>query len=626
MSPVKVLPELEEEICEAGPMRVLMLGNAAIARGAFEAGVRFASAYPGTPSTEILENMAQYRAIRSEWASNEKVALDAAMGASFAGHRALAAMKHVGLNVAADSLFASAYTGVKGGLVIVVADDPGMFSSQNEQDSRQYARFAKLPMLEPADAQECKDFVAIALDMSEEFDTPVLLRTTMRVSHGKSLVEIHETAVGGVPDKPRFAKAPSKYVMIPAHARPRHPIIEERLRKLAEYAETSPLNRIELGHSFTSLKHKPRLGIISSGHAYLCAREVFPNASFLKLGMAYPLPKNLIREFAQTVDKVVVIEELDPFFEEQIRLMGMDVVGKDVFPVVGELHTSVIRERAIQAGLLEATDDGRRTTVEGFGFEMATRTPTLCAGCSHRGVFYVLNKLRLVVFGDIGCYSMGVLPPFNAMDTITCMGASIGVAHGAQQAGIADRAVAVIGDSTFFHAGIPALANVVYNQGTSVTLILDNGTTAMTGAQDNPGTGKTLMGEMSPKIDLEAVVRALGVQDVRVVDAFDIDLIERELKAALAVTDRPSVLIIRGPCVFVDRPERALLWVDPVKCTGCGLCFRVGCPAIIKDPEGRLFRDKKPLAFIDALQCTGCDICRQVCNLNAIFPVDGGSE
>lgn len=611
---------LEELGIEDEPMQALLLGNEAIARGAYEAGVVFASAYPGTPSTEILESMAQYKEVHAEWATNEKVALDSALGAAYAGHRALAAMKHVGVNVAADSLFSASYSGVKGGLVIITSDDPGMYSSQNEQDNRNYARFAKIPMLEPSDSQECKDFVGVALDISEQFDTPVFLRTTMRISHGKSIVELGERTAGEKAVE-KFAKNPPKYVMIPAHARKRHPVVEERLLKLAEFAETFLHNRIEWGDR--------SLGIIASGHTYLCAKEVFPEASFLKLGMAYPLPKNLIREFAAGVEKVIVVEELDPFFEEQIKLMGVDCVGKEVFPICGELRTSVIRESAQKAGLLEgAMSDSPTVGHRGVSeqeeaeapepFFAMPRPPAFCPGCSHRGVFYVLRKKRLTVFGDIGCYSMGVLPPFTAMDTVTCMGASIGIAHGAQQAGISDKSVAVIGDSTFFHTGIAPLINVIYNKGSSVTLILDNQATAMTGTQPNPGTGVTLTGETSSAVDFEQLVRGIGVPHVRSVDSMNVEEIEEALDEALAREGEPSVIVVKGECVFVHRPERPVLYVETEPCTSCGICFRVGCPAILKDWE-HLFRGKRPKAKIDPLQCTGCDICRQVCPFDAIL-------
>jgi indolepyruvate ferredoxin oxidoreductase alpha subunit len=597
---------------EEEPLRTLLLGNEAIARGAYEAGVVFASAYPGTPSTEVLQNMAQYREVHSEWAPNEKVALDAALGASYAGHRALAAMKHVGVNVAADTLFSAAYSGVKAGLLIVTADDPGIYSSQNEQDNRQYARFAKIPMLEPSDSQECKDFVRLGLAISEQFDTPVFLRSTMRISHGKSIVELGERTADD-PGPRNFEKHPDKYVLIPAHAQRRHPIVEERMEKLRAFADTFSGNRLEWGSR--------KLGIIASGHAYLCAREVFPDASFLKLGMAYPLPEKLVRELATGVERLIIVEELDPFYEEQIRAWGISVAGKAIFPITGELRTSTIRECAVRAGLLlpeEATviaDSGGG----GESFEAMVRPPALCPGCSHRGVFYLLRKKRLTVFGDIGCYSIGVLPPFEAMDTVTCMGASVGVAHGALQAGITDRSVAVIGDSTFFHSGIAPLINQVYNGGDGVTLILDNSATGMTGAQGNPGTGGTLMGEQHRPVDIAQVVRGLGVEGVWVVNAFDLAELDQAIDAALAVEGRPAVVVVREECVFVERPGPGVLTVLTEPCTACGICFKVGCPAILKD-EAHLFRGKRPKAMIDPLMCTDCDICRQVCPFDAIVP------
>ena len=603
---------LKEHGIEGGPLRTLLLGNEAIARGAYEAGIVFACAYPGTPSTEILQNMAQYHEVRSEWAANEKVALDAALGAAYAGHRALAAMKHVGVNVAADTLFSASYSGVKAGLVIVTADDPGIYSSQNEQDNRQYARFAKIPMLEPSDSQECKDFVGTALEISELFDTPVFLRTTMRISHGKSIVELGErTASASEPQK--FEKHPDKYVLIPAHAQRRHPIVEARMEKLRAFAETFAGNRIEW--------RGRKLGIVTSGHAYLCAREVFPDASILKLGMAYPLPENLVRTLAAGVERLIVVEELDPFYEEHIRAWGIEAEGKAIFPITGELRTATIRKHAVRAGLLPQEEAPPAAGPAGGEepFVAMMRPPALCPGCSHRGVFYLLSKKRLTVFGDIGCYSIGVLPPFNAMDTVTCMGASISVAHGALQSGITDKSVAVIGDSTFFHSGIAPLVNQVYNGGGGVTLILDNSATAMTGAQGNPGTGDTLMGEQHRPVDIAQVVRGLGVEDVWTVDAFRMDELDGAIDAALAVEGRPAVVVVREECVFVERPGPGVLTVLTEPCTACGICFKVGCPAILKD-EAHLFRGKRPKAMIDPLMCTDCDICRQVCPFDAIVP------
>ncbi len=593
-------------------MKRILSGNEAIAYGAYLAGVRYASAYPGTPSTEILENLARMSDVRAEWASNEKVALDAVAGASYGGARALAAMKHVGLNVASESLFYLAYSGVNGGLVLISADDPGAFSSQNEQDNRNYARFAKVPCFEPSDSQECMDYVLLAFDLSEQFDTPVLVRTTTRISHSKSVVQMPE----GDGHEPRplkaFVRDPAKYAMIPANARRRHPVVEERLRKLAEWAETASVNRIEWG--------KKEIGIVASSVAYQYAHEIFDGYSFLKLGMSYPLPEKLIRQFAAQVDKVVVVEELDPFYETEIRAMGIPAVGKEYFPRSNEFSLSVVRDGARKLGVEMAPDP----TPVAAAFQPPARLPALCPGCPHRSTFYTLKKMKLYVAGDIGCYAIGVLPPFNAIDTVSCMGASFGVAHGIDAAGAnsaKQRWVAVLGDSTFFHAGLPALANIVYNRGASTLLILDNDTTGMTGQQENPGTGRTLQGAKTQKIDIEAVVRAMGVQDVFIVDAFDEPAVEATIKKALAITDRPSVVISKGPCVFLDQyPEKYVDEVDQDKCNGCSLCFRVGCPGLYK---GELdAKTKKPKALIDPLLCIGCDVCLQVCPRDAIHRVD----
>lgn len=582
-------------------MKKLFSGNEAIALGAWEAGVRYASAYPGTPSTEILENLFGYADLKAEWASNEKVALDAAAGAALVGARALAAMKHVGLNVAADTFFSLSYTGVKGGLVIVSADDPGTFSSQNEQDNRQYARFAKVPCLEPSDSQEAKDFVAVALDLSEAFDTPVLLRSTTRLSHSKTPVEV------GVP-KPRppeeelqltFPDDPQKYVIIPAHARRRHPVVEARMARLAEWAETAPVNRLEWGDR--------RLGIVTTGMAYQYVREVFGEVSYLKLGLSYPLPMGLIRRLREGVDRLIVVEELDPFFEEQIRAAGIRVDGgKDIFPLTGELTVPIVRAAAAEAGLIDVSPPQEPMPVD---LEMPHRPPALCPGCPHRSVFYALNKQRLHVSGDIGCYSIGVLPPFNAMDTILSMGAGLGMAHGMGQAGFDGKFVAVIGDSTFFHTGLPALASTVYNEGVVTTIVLDNYTTGMTGGQENPGA----------RIEIEPVVRALGVEHVWTVDAFDQKGVEKAIKEAVAVKDAPSVVVVHGSCVLIKgfRPKPVVA-VDAETCTACSVCFRVGCPAILKSKE--IYpKNGKPKAVIDPLMCVGCDICLQVCPFDAIY-------
>ena len=608
----------------AGGQRLLS-GNEAIALGAWEAGVRYASAYPGTPSTEILPALARYAGVRAEWASNEKVALDGAAGASFAGARALAAMKHVGVNVASDSLMTLSYTGVGAGLVLVSADDPGAFSSQNEQDNRQYARFGKFPCLEPADSQEAKDFTAFAFELSEQFDTPVMLRSTTRLSHSKSAVDVKMPAAAPeVGPLPSFERKPRKYVMIPAHARPRHPEVEARLQDLAEYAETCPLNRVEWGDK--------RIGVISGGVAYQYAREIFAGFSFLKLGMTYPLPVGMIRDFAAEVDALVVVEELDPFIEEQVRALGLEVVGKEFFPATGELTLAKARQGALKAALpireqsqvSDAVSDsgsrsGAQPGTEPPKLEIPGRPPALCPGCPHRAVYFNLRKRKMMVAGDIGCYAIGVLPPFEEMDMLISMGASIGMAHGAKQAGSPDKIVATIGDSTFFHSGLPELASTIYNRGVTCTMILDNGTTAMTGGQDNPATGVTLQGETTQQIDIESVVRAMGVEDLWVVDALDVQGVEKAIQEATVIDDRPSVIIVNGACVFTPQfQRRPVVTVDPETCNGCGFCFRVGCPAILKSDEVDA-KTKRPKAQIDPLLCTGCTVCLQVCPRKAIY-------
>jgi indolepyruvate ferredoxin oxidoreductase alpha subunit len=604
-------------------MKRLLSGNEAIALGAWEAGVRFASAYPGTPSTEVLQNLAGYSDVVAEWASNEKVALDAVTGASFAGARALAVMKHVGVNVAADSLMTLSYTGVGAGLVLVSADDPGAFSSQNEQDNRHYARFAKVPCLEPSDSQEAKDFTRLAFDLSEQFDSPVMLRTTTRIAHSKSVVDVQPPQQREqAPPLPPFQRQPKKLVMIPANARRRHPVVETRLQQLAEYAEMAPVNRLEW--------RDKAIGIVSGGIAYQYAREVFPSASILKLGVSYPLPAELIRDFASQVERLVVVEELDPFWEETLRAMGMDPVGKAIFPAVGELSISRVREGAVKAGFgPQGSMDPEGTPLPqsspsvplatGEELSIPPRPPALCPGCPHRAAFYAINKLKLLVSGDIGCYAIGMLPPFQAMDTLISMGASIGMAHGMAQAGLPDKLVAVIGDSTLFHAGLPALANTVYNRGTAATIILDNYTTGMTGGQDNPGTGHTLQRVESPRIDIEGTVRALGVQDVWRVDAFDAKAVELAIKEAVAVENRPSVVIVGGACTLIEEfTRKPVVTVDTQACNGCGLCFRVGCPAILKS-DAIDAKTNRSLAEIDPLLCTGCDVCLQVCPRDAIY-------
>jgi len=595
-------------------MKRLLSGNEAIALGAWEGGVRYAAAYPGTPSTEIMPALAQYAGVKAEWSSNEKVALDAVIGASFAGARALAAMKHVGVNVASDSLMTLSYTGVGAGLVLVSADDPGAFSSQNEQDNRHFARFGKFPCLEPSDSQEAKDFTRLAFELSERFDTPVMLRSTTRLSHSKGAVEVE------MPAEPRepgpllpFERNPRKYVMIPAHARIRHPEVEARVRAVAEYAEDCPLNRVEWGDR--------RVGVITGGVAYQYTREIFAGFSILKLGMTYPLPAQMIRDFATQVEMLVVVEELDPFIEEHVRALGLEVIGKEFFPATGELTLSRVRAGAIEAGLPIKPTNQLPNQPTNQLITLPPRPPAFCPSCPHRSVYYNLRKLKLLVSGDIGCYAIGVAPPFEKTDMVISMGASIGMAHGARQAGCPDKIVATIGDSTFFHTGLPELANTIYNKGVVCTIILDNGTTAMTGGQDNPATGVTLQGETNQAIDIESVVRAMGIadDDLWVVDALDVEGVEQAIRAATAVDDRPTVVIVNGDCVFTPQfKRRPVVMVDLEKCNGCGLCFRVGCPALLKSEQVDEKR-KRPKAAIDPLLCTGCTVCLQVCPREAMY-------
>jgi len=582
-------------------MKEILSGNEAIARGAYEAGCRVACAYPGTPSTEILENTVNYTEINSSWAPNEKVALEVAIGASFGGGRALCTMKHVGVNVAADPLFTLSYTGVNGGLVLVAADDPEMHSSQNEQDSRNYAKFAKVPMLEPADSQECKEFTRLAFELSEKYDTPVMLRTCTRISHSKSVVELGER-VTGLPE-PKLVKNAPKLVMLPGNARVRHPLVEERLLKLSADGATLPYNRMELRDT--------AIGIITAGVCYNYVREVLPQASTLKLGMVHPLPRDMIREFAATVDKLYIVEELDPFIEEQVKAMGIAAIGKEILPICGELTPGRLRAAFGLPEIASATPE-----------KLPGRPPNMCPGCPHRGVFYTLNQLKAYVTGDIGCYTLGFMPPLSAMDTCICMGASIGMATGVTKVVSPEeqkRVVAVIGDSTFLHTGINGLMDMVYNQSPATVIILDNRITAMTGRQDNPASGFTLMDDPTHRIDFPLLCKALGVKHIRVINPFDLDETRRVLQEEMNRPE-PSVIITDRPCVLVKREgvfqKGAVYAVSAEACTGCRACLKIGCPAIEWRPAGD--GSKKGKAYIDPLLCTGCDVCRQLCKFGAI--------
>ncbi len=598
-------------------MKVILTGNEAIARGAYEAGVAVSTAYPGTPSTEILENMATYEGVYAEWSPNEKVALEVATGAAIGGRRALAAMKHVGVNVAADPLFTVSYTGIKGGLVIVTADDPEMHSSQNEQDNRNYAKFAKVPMLEPADSQEAKDYIKLAFELSERFDTPVFVRTTTRVSHSKSIVELSEPQQR--PAAPALEKQPDKYVMVPAHARQRHPLVEQRIKDLEAFAEEFAENRMEL--------QDPAVGIIASGTCYQYAREAFPGYSFLKLGMVYPLPKKKIKEFARQVKKLYAFEELDPFFEEQIKALGIEITGKEVFPSCGEFDPGTAEQ-----GIRGSTGTEKKDTVIPF---LPPRPPTMCPGCPHRGLFYALNKMKVFVAGDIGCYTLACLPPLKAVDTCICMGASIGHAMGLDKALGSEalgRVVAVIGDSTFLHSGITGLLDVAYNRGACTVIILDNWTTAMTGRQDHPGTGMTIREEKTTKVDYVKLVKALGIKHVKKVDPFDLKTLNKVLKKELNRPE-PSVIITDSPCVLYRRVEKGgkkpLLYVEPSECIGCKACLQLGCPALewvsLPPQEQAAQMKKKGEAFVNPGLCIGCELCSQLCRKGAIRKKDGNN-
>ena len=574
-------------------MKKLLLGNEAVAQGLYEAGCRLVSSYPGTPSTEITENAVKHDEIWCEWAPNEKVALETSIGASIAGGRAFSAQKHVGLNVAADPMFTASYTGVNGGLVIGVADDPGMFSSQNEQDSRHYAKAAKLLMLEPSDSTECRDFTKLAFELSEKFDTPVLLRLTTRIAHSSSIVELGERA--DIPVK-EYEKDFQKYAMLPACAIKRHVVVEERQKAETEWADTASVNTVEYNDT--------KIGVICAGITYQYAKEALGDkVSYLKLGCVYPLPDNLIREFASKVDTLYVLEQLDPFIEEHVRSLGVDCIGKEKFSLLGEYSAQKIGEVILGKKYDHLTVD----------MDIPPRPPALCAGCPHRGLFAALKPLNVFVSGDIGCYTLGALAPLSTMDTTICMGASVSALHGRNKIrpDEATKSVAVIGDSTFIHSGITGMINAAYNQSNSKIIVLDNSITGMTGHQENPTTGKRINGDPTTAVDLEALAHACGFERVLVVDPYDIAGTRKAIKEELAV-EAPSLIISRRPCVLlkeVRKHQKPPLHVNADKCIGCKACMRIGCPAIS-------FKDGK--SHIDFTQCTGCGMCQPLCKFDAI--------
>lgn len=576
----------------------ILLGNEAIARGAYEAGVKVSAAYPGTPSTEVSESLVQYDEIYAEWAPNEKVATEVAIGASIAGVRSMCVMKHVGMNVAADPLYTAAYTGVRGGLVLVVADDPGMYSSQNEQDSRMVARAAMVPIVEPSDSAEAKEFMKYAYDLSEKYDTPVILRSTTRLSHSQGLVELEERAE---PFDIPYERDMAKYVMMPGNAIKRHVVVEARMKQMAEDANSLPINRVE----YNDLS----VGFITNGIAYQYVKEAMPQASVLKLGLLNPLPRKLIEEFAAKVDKLYIFEELEPVVEEQVKAWGIQkAVGKEIFTVQGEYSANLIRERVL----------GQTSQVDKAA-QVPARPPILCPGCPHRSVYAVLNKLKIHAAGDIGCYTLGAVAPLSVIDTTICMGASISTLHGMEKAKGREYIkswVAVIGDSTFMHTGINSLMNMVYNQATGTVIILDNSTTGMTGHQDHAATGKTLKGQVVPAINIYGLCKSLGIEHVCEVDAFDQAELERIIKEEV-VRDAVSVIITKAPCALlkgIKFPNKCRPLPD--KCKKCGACLRPGCPALTKNEDGTI--------SIDETMCNGCGLCKQLCKFDAINLVKAG--
>lgn len=568
-------------------MRKLMLGNEAVARGAYEAGVRVVSSYPGTPSTEVSECIAGYDEVYAEWAPNEKVALEVAVGASIAGARSMACMKHVGVNVAADPMFTAAYTGVNGGLVILAADDPGMHSSQNEQDTRFYARSAHLPLLEPADSQEAKDFTKLAFELSEKYDTPVIVRTTTRLAHSQSFVETGDRAEVPLRD---YVKDVTKYTMMPSSAIGRHVVVEAREKRLAEDVNGFGIVREEM--------RDDALGVVCSGVVYQYVREALPEASVLKLGVVYPVALGKVKKFASKVKRLVVVEELEPFIEDTLKAAGIACEGKNIFSLQGELSTAIIKEKLLGVEIETEKKD------------LPVRPPVMCAGCPHRGVFYILNKLKLTVSADIGCYTLGAQPPLAAVDTVVCMGASVGIAHGFEKARgreQSNKTVAVIGDSTFIHSGITGLINAVYNKSNITLIILDNSTTGMTGHQQHPATGLTLKQEPAKILDIVALCKTVGCDSVRVTDSYDLGDLEKIIKEETA-RDGVSVIVAKRPCALLNRNYPPACTVED--CRRCGMCFRLGCPAIEKQADGS--------AKINAALCVGCGLCAKVCRFGAI--------
>lgn len=577
--------------------KVIMLGNEAIARGAYEAGVKVSSAYPGTPSTEISEYLVQYRDdVYEEWAPNEKVATEVAVGASLAGTRAMACMKHVGLNVAADPLYSVSYMGVNGGLVIVVADDPGLYSSQNEQDTRMVARAAQIPVIEPSDSAEAKDFFKTAFELSEQFDRPFIFRTTTRLAHSQGLVELCDRVE---PEDKPYEKNVTKNVMMPGNAKIRHIEIEKRNLELAEAANTLPINVVEMNDT--------KIGVITSGIPYQYVKEALPEASVLKLGMVNPLPRKLIEDFASKVDTLYIVEELDPVIEEQVKSWGIKAIGKEIFTVQGEYSANMLRE-AILKQKLELKEPEKAPG----------RPPILCPGCPHRSVFYVLNKLKMHAAGDIGCYTLGAVAPLSVIDTTMCMGSSISTLHGMEKAKGKDYIknwVAVIGDSTFMHTGVNSLMNMVYNNATGTVIIMDNSTTGMTGHQDHAATGRTLQGDPAYSINIQALCRAIGVKNVYEINAFDLPLLKKTIKEE-AEKDEVSVIITKEPCVLLDKRKKPLYIAREEKCKKCGMCMKPGCPAMTKNPDGTI--------HIDDTMCTGCGLCKDLCSFDAIELVKEG--